>query len=865
MPRTTSGFSPRRWCAVGGLIALAIAGPVGAQTLPDTLPGWFDLSVPGGITTLEALDIAADERALTLPILARALHDRDARIGLTEQRLSAALASAVAPATGGNVARDEVTVPAPLDARTWEQLLPQSEERHLFRRIVADRSALILAAGLMTTDDSVRAWLQRDRDLLRFLYRNGAGGFLVAARRLRIAGDRIASPGGPGAESVWRALAGEPLARPAPFLRALVTKDLGRLAWYYDTIAGLDPDRLAAAWPAGDRLAAATALYASFRDSDPQWRLPEQPFRRSLIDAWTVVTQTEVTAAGPVSALPQDLWSLLFSADRVGVEQAARVLKQSTAPVTLPWLTREIATASGRERRPRFEMFRLAQRVFTHVPPADRATAAATISALKDCRALLFALERMEIVSPSTWWAAVTAARHVAERSENRREALTALQGALALIERLRHVRTLDTATADRLLQSLGAAVRADNRVTRSLGAWIGGELVPALAPPVREAIATEPDYESIILQALGGRSLAASQVPPRRLEWEGLVYTVDLAAAEHDRLRAVRELLPSPGLDAAIAGGRPRELADALLTLVYATALGDPEGAASLSPDVVTRHDFGHTSTPVVRDELLWAPPDERQGFGPWRIQGSLLGLDLGLSRLAMRRIADEQMPAAPSLTLNDLGTLSRTVVALVPTELSDAARDELAAAIARGRERVRHAGTDLAAIGALADEVRMSDTVRQLLPWMLSRQSGALPPLFSLGELLWLGQPKLTRAQLDRWGLAADGLDGRRLTAMPPPAPWEDFAGRSEAGQVTTQVPDLTLRLVEATAGLGLPGSLVPALLAFALEDYWHDTRARFADDWPRLTRQAAELPETRVEDYVAALTGSGPLRAQ
>jgi hypothetical protein len=111
----------------------------------------------------------------------------------------------------------------------------------------------------------------------------------------------------------------------------------------------------------------------------------------------------------------------------------------------------------------------------------------------------------------------------------------------------------------------------------------------------------------------------------------------------------------------------------------------------------------------------------------------------------------------------------------------------------------------------------------------------------------------------------VAADAIDGRRVTAMPPPAPWEDYAGRSEAGQVTTQVPDLTLRLVEETMRLRLPALLVPSLLAFALEDYWHEVQARFADDWPQLTRQAARLPSARVEDYVAALAGGGPLRAQ
>jgi hypothetical protein len=325
-----------------------------------------------------------------------------------------------------------------------------------------------------------------------------------------------------------------------------------------------------------------------------------------------------------------------------------------------------------------------------------------------------------------------------------------------------------------------------------------------------------------------------------------------------------MRAMLPSPGLDDAIATGRARDLADALTALVYATALGDPEGPASLSPDVAARHQFGLNSTTLIRDELPWAPPEERQGNGPWHVQGSLLGLDLGMSRLFLRRVADQQMPPEPTLTLNDLGTLTRTAVGMVPSELTDADRDEIAAAIRRGRHRVQQAAT-VRDFGALAEECGMSDSLRQLLPWMVARQREAVPAVFALRDLFWLGNPALSPAALDRWGVAADGLDGRRVLAMPGPAPWENYAGRSDVGQVTTQVPDLTLRLAEETAALRLPAQLVPSLLAFALEDYWHDVRARFADDWPRLTQEATRVPASRIHDYVAALAGNGPLRTR
>jgi hypothetical protein len=843
------------------LCALVVIADSGFQAQEDGRV-WFDLPVPGGLATLEALGIGADERAFTLPILARALTDRESRTGFRAARAAAILAAAPPQAMPEQHA---TAIPAPLDAKTWLQLLPAPDQRDLFTRIVSDRNALLLAASLLAADASIRALLVRDRDLLRFIYQHASGGFALAARRLRLVDGRITLPGGQHGEAVWHSLVGEPPSRPGPFLRALLAKDEGRLAWYFDTIGGLDAEHLAAAWREPEVRDEAAALYATFRATDPQWRAQAHPFRRSVADAWTLATQIDVEAGYAVSVLPQEVWALMFSNARPTLEQLERTLRERRSQVSVSWLAHEVAGAAVRERRQRYEMFRLAQRVLPGTAAADLAAFAVALTGIRDCRALLFALERMQVRSAATWAAAVAAARHVSDDSDDRRESLASFQGVLALLERLRHVRTIDAATADRLVRSLSDAVQEDNDVTRSLSRWIADTLTRALPPLIRpDAFTGKTAYESTIIQALAG--LAGASATSRRLQWEGLTYTVDIVAAEHDRLKAMRLLLPPPGLDDAMATGRPRELAAALMSLAYSTALGDPEGPASLSPDVATRHDFGLGGTALIRAELPWSPPEERQGFGPWRVAGSLLGLDLGLSRLAMRRITAEELPTAPTLTLNDLGTLTRTAVALVAADLTDPERDEIASAMARGRARVREAIAEApAALDALALEAGTSQTTRQLLPWMAARQRDGLSDVFSLRELLSLGRPNLTRQQQDRWGVAADGLDGRRITAMPPPAPWEDYAGRSEAGQVTTQAPDLTLRLVEETARLDVPAVLVPALLGFALQDYWHDVQARFADDWPQLTRQAARLGSARVQDYVAALTGNGPLRAQ
>ena len=845
-----------RLAAVPGIGVVVLAAAV-LHAGDTKLDGWFDLQVPGGSTVLSGLGIGPDERALTLPLVARAIFDRQSRLGRSPETVAALLAAASVPTVGGVTETETISVPVPLDAATWREALALKPGDDLLTRLLTDRAALLLAVGLMATDGSIRTLLGEDRDLFRSLYREAAGSFALASRHLRVENRRVVVPGGAGAEQIWERLAGSPPTRPAAFIRSLVSRDAGRLAWYFDTIASMDPARLALAWPAGPaRREHATALYDAFRNSDPQWRVIDQPFRRTFADAWTVVMLSEI-ADGRLTGPPGTaFWRLVFDGGD------PRRSDTDSTPVSLAWLAAATAMSSVRDRRDRFEAFRLAQRVFANPSPADLPDLAVALGGHSRFRSLLLALERMQIASPRTWALVVQAARHVSTGSDHREESTAVFQAVVAVIERVRHVRTIDVETADRLLRSFSEVVQKDRDVCRSTTEWIKRALVPALPRLERpDAWTSTTAYESTILQAFAG---PRDRRTPS-IQWEGLTYRVDLVAAEHDRLRGVRALVPSPGLDAAIARDNARELAAALTALLYTTALGEPDGAITLSRDVALRHDLGFDATTLVRDTRPWSPPEERQGMGPWRVQGSLIGLDLALSRLAVRRIGDDQMPLAPTLTINDFTTFSRTVVALVPFELNDGDRDELAAAIARGRQRVADARADLRALETLAREARVSATAIQLLPWIAARQPDSLSDAFSLRDLMWLGKPALSKTQLDRWGIAGDGFDGRRTTMMAPAAPWEDFAGRSDVGQVATQAPDLTLRLVEETARLKLPAMLIPSLLAYAVNDYWHDVQVRFADDWPRLTQQARALSGTRVEDYVAALAGDGPLRAK
>jgi hypothetical protein len=846
----------RRPALLGTLVSLLTIAVL--QAGDTSLDGWFDLQVPGGSIALSGLGIGPEERALTLPLVARALSDRQSRLGRSPQMVAALLAAANVPTVGSVTDAETISIPVPLDAETWREVLALKPTDDLLTRLLTDRAALLLAVGLMATDRSIRTLLAEDRDLLRSLYRETAGSFAVASRHLRLENRRVVVPGGAGAEQIWERLAGSPPTRPAAFIRSLLSRDAGRLAWYFDTIASMDPARLAVAWPAGAaRRERATALYGAFRDSDPQWRVIDQPFRRTIADAWTVVMLSEIADGRLMGPGSLAFWQLVFDGDA-----DPRRLEGGSTPLSLPWLAETTAAGTVRDRRDRFEVFRLAQRVFPNLAPADLPDLVVALSGHGRFRSLLLALERMQIASPRTWALIVKAARHVTSESEDRQESTVVFQAVVGVIERIRHVRAIDVETADRLLRSFSEAVQKNRDVCRSSAEWIERSLVPVLPRLEKpDAWTAATAYESTILQALAG---PRDRRTPS-IQWEGLDYRVDLVAAEHDRLREVRAQMPSPGLDAAMSRGNPRDLATALTALLYTTALGEPDGAITLSRDIATRHDLGFDATTLVRQARPWSPPEERQGTGPWHVQGSLIGLDLALARLALRRIGDDQIPSAPTLTINDFTTFTRTVVALVPFDLNDADRDELAAAIARGRQRIAEARGDLQAIEALAREARASAIAIQVLPWVAARQPESLTDAFSLRDLMWLGKPALSKAQLDRWGIAGDGLDGRRTTTMAASAPWEDFAGRSEVGQVATQAPDLTLRLVEETARLKLPAMLIPSLLAYAVNDYWHDVQARFADDWPRLTQQARALSGTRVEDYVAALAGDGPLRAK
>ena len=861
---------------IRALIATALLLLVTDERTPVT--GFFDLPVTGGTATYEMLGLQPEERGYAIALLAREMFAQSSSALERTAAVRNFVGQLIQPGKAQQVATDTtpITIAAPLTADHWRDVLQLPNNADVFASLINNRSAMLVCAGAMSADPSMRALLERDRGLLRSIVKSSPAAFWVAARSLKLDKDRVVVPGGAAAEPIWESLVEAKVTRPADFVRAVLAKDSGRFAWFYDSITTMSDARRAhviGAPPIDRQIESVRALYAAFRSSDSNWRLEEHPYLRGTTDPWIVSSHIEI--ADDAIAPPNELWfwETLFDHDEVTRQSVATLKREPADTVTLAWMTQKINGSSAKERRDRFEMVRFAQGVFRNVADDQILDELIALGGYRRYRAVLLTLDRMGVQSPRVHARAVEAARQLDAQLSGRDEqhAVVAFQAAIAILERARLTNAVDEPTAEKLIVGLADLVDPQDGATPQrpfplIKQWLITTLLEALPPLVQPDQWTTPEtaYESRFLQALAGPP-ADSRAP--LMKWEGLDYRVDLFAAEHARIKRIREQIESPGLDAALASNDAAKIAAALLTLIYTPALGDPEGPALLGTDIAQRHNFGLLGPAGMRrDYLAWAVPREQVGDGsPWHVEGSILGLDIALARLALRRIADNEMPAAPTINLNDQLTLARTVKAMTAHALTDADRDRIVATIARGNARLATAEGNANAMVALATEAQLPAAVRQTLPWLMTRAPSSAVKLFGLRDALWLGRPDLDRGTLDHWGVYSEALANRLRNAMPSPSPWEDFAGRADGGLIATQAPDLILRIAQETARLKLPARLIPAMLTFAAQDYWHDVDSRFPDDWPALTRQALALSASRVEDYVAALAGAGPLRPQ
>jgi hypothetical protein len=300
--------------------------------------------------------------------------------------------------------------------------------------------------------------------------------------------------------------------------------------------------------------------------------------------------------------------------------------------------------------------------------------------------------------------------------------------------------------------------------------------------------------------------------------------------------------------------------LARNLLSFAYAISLGDPEGTVLLADDVSHRHDYGlGLKDGELRARLTWAVPRQEVAPGvPWHISGSLMGLDVAMSTLTLRRVATDRVLEAPKLTSNARDTFAASVALMNPLALRDADRDAIAAAIGRGQRRV--AAADAAALDLLAEEALVEPARRRALKWTLQHDRASLADMFSLTELLALGGGRV--ADLQPWGMAVVSANGCFCSRLLPPAAWRVLSGRPQLGLLTAIMPDVNFRVAMVLSELNLPAPLARVVLSAAVQDFIDEVRPTDDGDWLSLSRTARSISRERIEDYVAAATAAGPL---
>jgi hypothetical protein len=762
-------------------------------------------------------------------------------------------------------------VPLPLDASIWRETILQRRlpDDQILGAILSDRQTALLFHGLSGLDDETLAWLGPERETLQHLLRR-AGAFAIFGPSLRVRAGKVAVPGGAEAEPVWQAIVGADPARPAAFVKRLFGDEHGHLAWFYDSLAQLDDHRLrfalGAALPPGTRVERVRSLFELFASGN-EWRPETQPFSRRPLDPSLTLATVEVTSNGAlVGPAHRGLWERIFGDELRPVSAATRDAADAAdaPPIDAAWLASRIHRVPVDVGRRRLDAFLFAQRVFPHTEAADAPIAAALRAQLL-YPALMSTLERTGITSAQAMVNVALRAESLGTigDDERRRVAILQFQAALGIIERMRRAGKVPASTFETLVADLARLEHTSRGYEGKLAAWLRRVLLSSVNGTSGETV--DP-LEERLLAAMAGSSGEAAA--PRIVEWEGRQYRVSAARAEELRLRRVRERQGGLSLSAALdridqKGGDAAELglAQTLTSILYAAYVGDPDGPAVATGNIALKHDLSIAGTVGLRG--AWRLPTEAHTGRGWRVSGSLLGLDVALARMALRRLDANVMPPEPRMVSAERHTAALSVALLNPIALSDAARDEIAAALGRGRARLSGLDGDREAIDAVARDAGLSPWRREALAWTTANDRANVPTQLSLVETMWLGKPRTSASvSLDGWGAAVLPLNGCVCLAMPLARPWEALIGRPSLGLLATRGADVSILVADTLASLQMPAEIAPGVIAFAMQEVMDQARPSHFDDWTAFSRAASAVPRDTLVDFIAAQTAGGPL---
>ena len=338
---------------------------------------------------------------------------------------------------------------------------------------------------------------------------------------------------------------------------------------------------------------------------------------------------------------------------------------------------------------------------------------------------------------------------------------------------------------------------------------------------------------------------------------------------------------------------------ADLLRTLPYVVHLANAHGTEALGSDVAARHEFGvriddredrfrapwtmpraRTAPPPPFHRIgeFWVAPGEDRFTHAWHVYGGLLSLDLALAPLYLSLLSGVIPAAEPAFTADEEEHFARGVALFNGAEATGEHVAALAAAVRRGRARVRRLGRNAAGLPDVEREIALSPERRDDLAWTLRRDPDALDRFFSRNEMLWLGLDDDARRRPPAgWGAPAVWLEG--CLCLRIPAPDGDDLWSAPAERLASRFADLQLALAEAVDDMGLPAPIVGELLPLATRELLDGVRAVYASGvgdaasadpaagvdlrsrrgrFDALVRRAHGLSTGRVADYVATLVG-------
>lgn len=520
---------------------------------------WGSLTLPGGATAArEATGLGHPDRPAVsfLVDVARAAHtqlvaDRDPVAALLEYlndtTREARRTGSLADSDAGELVRPEDTVvPLPLPD-LWRRVIFDDADFSL-ADLIADPEALLLYLGLVSLDRETLDWLATEPDVFEELYEKRAGTFAAFGRSLHVRDSAVAVPGGTGETALWEELVGARVTEAASFVRRVLSRDHGRLAYFYDTAMHLDPaaraflmgHQLAGPARRSERLRFVRRAYEQFVKFAPTWRADERPFFRPVVDPALVLNVVAVEADGTVGP---SWWTAVLdrAATSCSWNREREAQRRPPAAADANWLLTWIFEKTGAPDV-RFAMLRLVQRRFTGQPEETAPHVEIALCGRQHLPALALVVDRLGIDDPALYAELTLAARRLTGAGDSGLPTLRSWQASLSLIEQAARHGGLRDMDLGELLASLARA--APERPSEPHGAvigWVLSELLPTAGlDPAGD------DIEASALRALAG----VGRNSGLEFAWEGLPYRLDVPAAAARSAMTVRDVSMGPRLD---------------------------------------------------------------------------------------------------------------------------------------------------------------------------------------------------------------------------------------------------------------------------------------------------------------------------